>query len=89
MRWSLKRTFGAGGERRVSPLAVGDVVLVGLGAREEVFEGGSAGTVLAVNGRLGLRRYGSSRAASAKEGVGKVMASNTSSSLRKTMTSGK
>lgn len=69
-------------ESAISPLAVGNVVLVGLDAGEEGFEGRSAGAILAIN-RLSSGGRGSSGLAigSSKQGVGNVVTSNATGGL--------
>lgn len=70
------------GEGTISPLAVGNVILVSLDAGEESLEGRSAGAILAVD-RLGSSGRGSIRlvVGSSKEGVGNVVTSDATGGL--------
>lgn len=82
-RRGKRRTLGARGESTISPLAVGDIVLVGLNTGEESFERGSASAVLAINGLLSLGRDGSAfTVAAAKQRVGKVVSGDAASGLK-------
>lgn len=85
--WEIKcefqRTLGALSEGTICPLAVGDIVLVGLNTGEESFERGSTGAVLAIDSLSGLRRHRGGLRSISKQRIGNVVTSDATSSLKR------